>query len=83
MRYLIGVTDLYYKKTKIVTIEAKNKTLAMVEAACTVDKGETLAGEIKNMKLGKKGRMHTIKTLKEYLIDYWRISVSTPIKMNK
>lgn len=82
MRYLIGVTDLYYKETKIVSIKAKNKILAIMEAACTVDKGETLAGEIKNMKLGKKGRMHTIKTLKEYLINYWRISVSTPVEVN-
>ena len=83
MKYLVGVTDIYYKKTKIITVKAKNKIEAIMEAACSVDKGETLAGEVKNMQLGKKGKIHTIKTLKEYLIDYWEISVSTPVKVNR
>lgn len=83
MKYLVGVTDLYYKETKIVTVKAKNKILAMIEVACTVDKGETLAGELKSLQLGKKGKTHTIKTLKEYLIDYWNISVSIPIQINQ
>jgi hypothetical protein len=83
MKYLVGVTDLYYKETKIVTVEAKNKILAMMEAACTVDKGETLAGELTKIQLYKKGRMHTIKTLKNFIVDYWSISVSTPVEANQ
>lgn len=82
MKYLISVTDLYYKETKIVLIEAKNKVETMMKAACTVDKGETLVGELKSLQLGKKGKTHTIKTLKEYLVDYWSISVSTPVEVN-
>jgi hypothetical protein len=82
MKYLVGVTDLYYKETKIILIKAKNKIEAMMEAACSVDKGETLAGEVKNMQLGKKGKRHTIKSLKIYLIDYWKISISTPVEVN-
>lgn len=82
MRYLIDVTDLHYKETKIVSIKAKNKILAIMEAACTVDKGETLVGELKSLQLGKKGKTHTIRTIKNYLIDYWRISVSTPVEVN-
>ena len=82
MKYLVGVTDLYYKETKTMLIKAENKIEAIMEAACSVDKGETLAGEAKNIQLGKKGKMHTIKTLKNYLIDYWSISVSTPIEIN-
>jgi hypothetical protein len=83
MEYLVGVTDLYYKETKIILIKAENKTEAIMEAACSVDKGETLAGVIKKMKLNKKERMHTTKTLKTYLVDYWRISVSTPVEINQ
>lgn len=82
MKYLVGVTDLYYKETKIMLVEAEDKKEAILEAACSVDKGETLASEVKNIQSGKKGKMHTIKTLKEYLIDYWRISVSTPVEVN-
>jgi hypothetical protein len=82
MKYLVGVTDLYYKETKTMLIKAKNKMEAIMEVACSVDKSETLAGEVKNIQLGKKGKMHTIKTLKNYLIDYWSISVSTPVEVN-
>jgi hypothetical protein len=80
MKYFVGVTDLYYEKTKIVTVEAKNKVEAMMKAACTIDKGETLAGELKSLQLGKKGKMHTIETLKKFLVDYWDVTVSTPIE---
>lgn len=80
MNYSVGVTDLYYKETKIIIVKAENKILAMMEAACSVDKGETLAGVVKEMKLDKKERKHTIKTLKEYFVDYWSISVSTPVE---
>jgi hypothetical protein len=81
MKYLVGVTDLYYKKTKIETVEAGNRVLAMLEAAYTVNKGETLAGELTKIRLGKKGKMHTIETLKSFLIKYWDVAVSTPIKI--
>lgn len=80
MNYSVGVTDLYYKETKIIIVKAENKILAMMEAVCSVDKGETLAGVVKEMKLDKKERKHTIKTLKEYFVDYWSISVSTPVE---
>lgn len=80
MKYLVGITDLHYKETKTMLIEAENKMLAMMKAACSVDKGETFAGVIKEMKLDKKERRHTIKTLKKYFADYWDISVSTPVE---
>lgn len=83
MKYLVGVTDLYYKKTEIITVKTKNKIEAIMEAACSVDKGETLASVSKRIQSNKKERMHTIKTLKEYLIDYWEISVSTPVEVNR
>lgn len=81
MRYSVSVTDLYYKETKVMLVEAENKIEAMLKVACSVDKGETLAGEAKNIQLGKRGKKHTIKTLKIYLKDYWKISVSTPVKV--
>lgn len=78
MEYLINITDLHYKETKNILVEAKNKIEAVLKAACSIEKGETFADEVKNIQLGKKGKTHTVKTLKNYFIDYWGILVSTP-----
>ena len=74
MKYIIAAADLYYQTNKVILIEAENKIEAIMEAACFINKGETLKGE------KQKLSSFTLKGLKEYLLNYWEILISDPVE---